>query len=146
MNNDLCPRCGGIGKSWKMFDGTDVCDECWLDVAMDRQAMHWKESRAALATVDPSRGCEGRCSRTAKSARARREFPVRPARPRTDWQAKWAELVKPGYNSACLLCGHWFYGAVLEVCSRCSGRCVRRTDRDMNMMCRHATTFVESEQ
>jgi len=34
-----------------MFDGTDVCDECWLDVAMDRQAMHWKESRAAVASM-----------------------------------------------------------------------------------------------
>jgi len=140
MNSDLCPRCGGIGKSWKMFDGTDVCDECWLDVAMDRQAMHWKESRAAVASM-PSYVRPRR-----KLANARREFPVRPARPRTDWQAKWAELVKPGYNSACLLCGRWFYGAVMETCSRCGGRCVRRTDRDMNMMCRHATTFVESEQ
>jgi hypothetical protein len=138
-----CPRCAAVEcKRWKLLDGSDVCDECWLDTAMDRQAEHWRSATAATHTPKVSQ-----CATIRRRSPAVREFPVRPARPRVaDWRAKWEELVKPGRNSACLLCGRWYYGAVLETCSRCGGRCVQRTDRDMNMMCRHATTFVESEQ
>jgi hypothetical protein len=141
-----CPRCTGTGKRWRMLDGTDVCDECWLDTAMDRQAMHWREARAALpAPVLPV---------PFKRLARRREWPIRDARPTVDrcaetrdprWKAALAKLITPSYNSICILCGHIFYGATMASCSRCGGMCKLHTDHDLGLMARHATVLVEAE-
>jgi hypothetical protein len=146
MNSDTCPRCGSVGKSWKLLDGSDVCDSCWLDVAMDRQALHWLEARAAVPAQQPP---------PFKRLVRRHQFPVRmaqarPEEPMTRDKAKWkkalAELVQPGYNSICMLCGRIYYGAAMSACSRCGGLCVQRSDHDLGLMGRHATQLVEAEK
>lgn len=69
-----------------------------------------------------------------------------PKVPLHKWKTKLTELLKPGYNSICLLCGHVFYGASMSSCSRCGGLCQLRTDHDLGLMGRHATTYIEAEQ
>jgi hypothetical protein len=56
------------------------------------------------------------------------------------------EVVQPGYNSQCLICGHLFYGATMSSCSRCGGKCVIRSDHDLQLMGRRSLQLIEAEK
>lgn len=60
------------------------------------------------------------------------------------YKAVMEEVIKPGYNSVCRLCGHIFYGAALSSCSRCGGACALRTDHDLGLMARNPHKFIET--
>src|SRR6266702_8353963 len=54
MNSAPCKNCGALdSKQWTTLRGRDVCDECWLDTAMDEQAAHWREAASNLRLQEP---------------------------------------------------------------------------------------------
>ena len=169
-----CPQCAGTGKRWKMLDGRDVCDECWMDTMMDIQAAHYRSAASNVKQVEPSIPKSSRSpairpnpgtvqtltTRNLKSScgglddLGKKGSPSKPPLPyeyapnrKLPSQARWrkvlAEIIKPGWNSQCLLCSRWYYGAVLELCSRCGGRCTQHTDHALGLMGRHPAQFIE---
>lgn len=237
QRSEPCPTCNATEcKRWQMLSGQWVCDECWLDVAMDIQQHHFRiaeagvKTRAGCASVGSSRGSkcssvlsvalrtvkprwyettttrqdsfgascascaihgsastkptsgapgsarssEGgtssfggsqptsqlstyTCGRTLGTAtgmgrtstRGQRvqDYPNRFRLPLTHRLRKSLDaVVKPGYNSVCLLCSHIFYGASMASCSRCGGLCQLRTDHDLQLQTRRPLQVIEAEK
>ena len=147
-----CPRCGAQEcKRWKLLNGADVCDECWLDTAQDMLSSGgWKMAADRLVRRPPTSTGRAQYARPmakpASPSKPRQAYPVREAQPRRDWRAIAEKLLTPQLNSICLLCSHIFYGASLPSCTRCGGLCVQRSDHDLGLMCRRATQLVEAER
>lgn len=171
--SEPCPTCNAVDcKRWQMFSGQWVCDECWLDVAMDIQQHHFKVAQgdvmSRLRHRDPSIARASRCRGlnaetnpalcpTPDNAGPRASRPgtpdalaVKGSRFRlpltTRMRQSLDSTVKPGYNSVCLLCSHIFYGAAMASCSRCGGLCQLRTDHDLQLQTRHSTRLIEAEK
>jgi len=170
LNNEPCPTCGAEQcKRWQMLSGQWVCDECWLDVAMDIQHHHFKiaerdmkknsglhyplvnrrarsTSRAGSVQLQTTSTLSAwRSTSVDKGVMESRSSRFRP--PLTGALRKSLDtLVQPGYNSVCLLCSHIFYGAAMSSCSRCGGLCQLRTDHDLQLQQRRATQLIEAEK
>jgi hypothetical protein len=166
-----CPLCGASDtKRWKLLDGQDVCDECWMDYCMDRQAQHWRTAKEDLTKVSLRTPCTvaGRASDSKSGQPVPNPLRVRSVvghhvgyrtrgstaglrqgreqddyRCKVEWREAAAEVLKPGMNSICLICSHIFYGAKMEKCSRCGGLCEHRTDHGLELMVRRALIAVE---
>jgi hypothetical protein len=49
MDAEPCLACGASNtKRWQLPRGAWVCDECWLDTAMDEQAQHWRVAKEGM--------------------------------------------------------------------------------------------------
>jgi hypothetical protein len=140
-----------------------VCDECWLDVAMDQQHHKFRVAKEALeprlrpisdqiraTSLTPSR--LGADTPTTQSG-------VSPYRPNRGSQAAprfsralsppfkrlLLDLVQPGLNSVCRICSHIFYGASMGQCTRCGGLCSIVNDNDLKMMSRYPARTLEED-
>ena len=167
QQHEPCPTCNAVDcKRWQMLSGQWVCDECWLDVAMDIQQHHFKIARGALREPSVARAsgqlglraknnlrlCPNPDNRGQRATNSRQPdaLAVKGSRfrpPLTGALRKSLDtLVQPGYNSVCLLCAHIFYGAAMASCSRCGGLCQLRTDHDLQLQQRRAVQLIEAEK
>jgi hypothetical protein len=144
QQNEPCLTCNAVDcKRWQMLSGQWVCDECWLDVAMDIQQHHFRIAESNLTRT----GC---VSVPVAKVAGGRQKPIT----QRNWRIPLSKLtrkaldtlVQPGYNSVCLLCAHIFYGAAMSSCSRCGGLCQLRTDHDLQLQQRRAIPMIEAEK
>lgn len=151
-----------------------MCDECWLDVAMDYQQHKFKQAKLAVEAGQPvthphqrkrSSGLKSNpgngitrqpghtSSRFTWNARGMRVDKGLPARVRVPFkrpllpQTKYAinEVLRPGTNSVCLACSHIFYGAAMAQCTRCGGAIHLASDPELQALARYSVKCMEED-
>lgn len=166
-----CPLCGASNtKRWQLPRGAWVCDECWLDTAMDEQAQHWRVAKEDLTKVGLGTPCAvaGRASDSKSGQPVPNPLRVRSVvghhvgyrtrgstaglrqgreqddyRCKVKWREVAEEVLKHGVNSVCAICSRIYYGAKIESCPRCGGLCAQTTDHGLELMGRRAVQVVK---
>jgi hypothetical protein len=150
-----CPTCGSTdAKRWKTLDGQEVCDECVMDVMMDRQRTWYNRARSNAVTLP------NYSRREPKTLPRKSESPnlIRHKSAGTNPTSGTTGSLRGGgldflgrtlgspTHAQCLNCGRLWWGSTRERCKRCGGLCVPRTTHDLELMQRYPTFHVESEK
>lgn len=142
-----------------------MCDECWLDVAMDQQHHKFKAAKdgerrawqpllrlvyrrargsvkSGQRVLTPSRPSAGAATtQLVHQHRRGSQAPPGPDRQRLNG----TDIVVAGVNSVCLICAHIFYGVSMPRCSRCGGAIHIASDPDLQAMARHSMECMNED-